>query len=336
MTPNIDETFSRPTTEVIEFLGKLDGDILFLGAAGKMGPHIVTMALRASQQAGVARRVIAVSRFSDASVQQRLADRGVEIIAGDLLCNRFVAGLPECENVFYMVGAKFGTSGAAARTWAVNACLPGTICQKFANSRIACFSTGNIYGLVPRATGGSVESDPPNPVGEYAMSCLGRERVFEFYSRRDSIPVSILRINYSTELRYGVLVDVATQVFAREPIDLSMGYFNVIWQPDACAMALRSLAVASTEPTIMNVTGPEVASVRAVADRFGELLDRVPVFEGRESETALLSNSAKACELFGAPAMRLDAMIEQTADWVANGGVTWDKPTHFAVRDGKF
>ena len=336
MECDIERELSEPPSNVVDFMTALEGDILFLGAAGKMGPTITSMAQRAIQAAGRKNRVMAVSRFSDPKVQESFAAQGIETIAGDLLDPKFLASLPNCENVVFMVGAKFGTSGAAAATWAANACLPGLVCQQFPTSRMACFSTGNIYGLVPREKGGSVEEDDPNPVGEYAMSCLGRERVFEYFSQRYSMPLSILRINYSTEYRYGVLVDLAQKVFAGRPIDLQMGAFNVIWQRDACAMAIKSLGVASTEPTLLNITGPEVALVRDVAERLGEHFNRPPVFNGQESSTALLSNSSKACRLFGPPEVLLEEMIARTADWIARGGVTWNKPTHFEVRDGKF
>ena len=332
----LEACLSEPTPRTIETLSQLEGDILVLGAGGKMGPSLARMARRAADEAGPKRRVIAVSRFGDSDVKAALEAEGVETIAGDLMDEAFVSSLPKCANVVYMVGLKFGTADDASRTWATYAYLSGLLARAFAGSRIVCFSTGNVYGLVPVAGSGSVETDAPNPSGEYAMSCLGRERVFEHFSRQFGTPMVLLRLNYATELRYGVLVDLARWVQAEAPISLAMGHFNVIWQADACNQALGSLAHASSPPLALNVTGPQKASTREVARRLGALMEKQVTFRDQEAETALLADASRACGLFGPPCMSLDEMLEWTAEWITRGGATWDKPTHFEVRDGKF
>lgn len=332
----LETCLSEPTRQTIDTLAQLAGDILVLGAGGKMGPSLARMARRAADAAGPRRRVIAVSRFSDSGVKAGLESAGVETIAGDLMDEAFVASLPKCANVIYMVGLKFGTADDTARTWAINAYLSGVVARAFAGSRMLCFSTGNVYGLVPAAGNGSVETDPPNPDGEYAMSCLGRERVFEHFSRQLQTPLVLLRLNYATELRYGVLVDLARWVQAEVPISLAMGHFNVIWQADACNLALCSLAHASSPPLVLNVTGPRKSSTREVARRLGELMEKPVTFCDQERATALLSDASRANELLGLPPTSLDEILEWTAEWVSRGGATWDKPTHFEVRDGVF
>ena len=333
----LEEHLSQPSNGTIDALGRLSGDILLLGAGGKMGPSLARMARRASKSAGVDRRVIAVSRFRDPAVKSALESFGVETIQGDLLEDAFVSSLPTCENVLFMIGQKFGTSGKESATWVTNAYLPGVVCQKYVGSRIVCFSTGNVYGLVAiDKQRGSAESDAPQPIGEYAMSCLGRERVFEYFSAETQTPVVIMRLNYATELRYGVLVDLAKQVYGAEPISLATGYFNVIWQADACCMALCSFEHASSPPCYLNVTGPELVSCRDVCQRFGKLLNKKVRFRDKETDTALLSDARRAFELFGPPRVTLGQMTSWIADWIASGGETWDKPTHFEVRDGKF
>ncbi|MCA9007681.1 MAG: NAD-dependent epimerase/dehydratase family protein, partial [Planctomycetaceae bacterium] len=237
----LDELLSRPTPQVVEALQKTPGDIILLGTAGKMGPTLARMILRGDEAAGIKRRVIGVSRFSDEASRQPLEDLGIETIKGDLLDSDFISSLPDVPNVIYMAGMKFGATGNESLTWAMNTYLPALVCNNYRNSRITAFSTGNIYGLVPATSRGSVETDKPNPIGEYAMSCLGRERMFEHFSRTLNIPMTIIRLNYATECRYGVLVDLALQVYHEQTIDLSMGYVNVIWQGDANAMTLCSL-----------------------------------------------------------------------------------------------
>jgi nucleoside-diphosphate-sugar epimerase len=334
---SLELALSEPTEALISLISSLDGDIMILGAGGKMGPSLARMARRATDAAGVKRRVIGVSRFSQTSALAKLQSNDVEVLPGDLLDAEFVRSLPDVTNVLYLVGMKFGGSAAIAQTWASNAYLAGVIANRFARSRIVALSTGNVYGVSCVDPGtGAVESEPPNPTGEYAMSALGRERVFQYFSQALCIPMTIIRLNYATELRYGVLVDLAKQVVRGEPISLDMGYFNVIWQRDACDIILRSLTIASVPPRILNVTGADRISCRWVCEQFGELLGRQVRFVGMESPTALLSDGSQSTELFGRPAMELDAMLSLTADWINRNGETWNKPTHFQVRDGKF
>lgn len=332
----LEALLAEPTAAVVETMARLSGDLIVLGVAGKMGPSLARLARRASEAAGVRRRVIGVSRFSSAAVQTELERHGIETICCDLLNADEVAHLPEAANVVYLAGRKFGSIGNESLTWATNSYLPGIVCRKYRHSRIVALSTGNVYGPVPVAIGGSRETDPLDPVGEYAMSCLGRERVFEYFSRTSGIPVSLIRLNYACDLRYGVLVDLARQVWEEAPIDLDMGYFNTIWQGDANAWVLQALDHAAVPPWVVNVTGPELLSVRRVCERFGERMGKSVHFLGTESATALLSNAARALDCFGPLRVNAERLIDWTADWVIQGGRSLGKPTHFAVRDGKF
>jgi nucleoside-diphosphate-sugar epimerase len=293
------------------------------------------MARRALDEVGGARRVIGVARFSDAGSEARLRAHGVETIRADLLDEDELARLPDAPNVMYMAGRKFGTSGQEAATWALNAYLPAPVCRRFKDSRIVAFSTGNVYGPAASPTG-SVESDAPAPVGEYAMSCLGRERIFEHFSRALTIPAALIRLNYATEMRYGVLIDIGLRVRDGLPIELSTGAFNVIWQGDANAMALRCFDHVATPPWIVNLTGPEALNVREVAESFGRIFGRPATFTGEESPGALLSDAGRAFRLFGAPRVGADRMIRWAADWLTRRGPTLGKPTHFEASDGRF
>jgi nucleoside-diphosphate-sugar epimerase len=331
----LDELLSEPTDAVVATMARLDGDILVLGVAGKMGPTLARMARRASDAAGVRRPVIGVARFSSGG-EEALRAHGVEAVRCDLLDADAVDRLPDAANVVFMAGRKFGTAGGAAATWATNCYLPGVIGRKYRGSRIVALSTGNVYALSPVAAGGSREDHRPNPVGEYGMSALGRERVFEHVSRTYGTPVALVRLNYACDLRYGVLVDVARCVWAGEPIDLGMGYFNTIWQGDANAMTLRAFDHAASPPWVVNVTGPETLAVRDVAARFGRRFGRPVRFTGSEAETALLSNAGRGRELLGPLRVNADLLIELVGDWVAGGGRSLDKPTHFESRDGQF
>jgi nucleoside-diphosphate-sugar epimerase len=332
----LEDLLSQPTGAAIETMRRLEGDLAFLGVAGKMGPTLACMAKRASDAAGIKRRVIGVSRFSNASDEKKLQAHGIETLRCDLLDESAVNRLPDVPNIIFMAGMKFGSTGQESLTWAMNTHLPALICRRFRSSRIVAFSTGNIYGLVPVSSGGAVETDALNPVGEYAMSCLGRERMFEYFSRTLGIPITILRLNYACELRYGVLVDIAQLVWTGQPIDLAMGHFNILWQGDANAMALRSLAHTASPPCILNLTGPELLSVREVAERFGTLLGKPPRFAGYETGSALLNNAAKSFQLFGQPSVAAEQLVHWVADWVKRDGSTLGKPTHFEARDGKF
>ena len=336
-TVALEDCLSQPSDRTIEALDRCGGDVLVLGAGGKMGPSLCRMVRRCFNASGSHRRVVAVSRFSDQRASDSLSSAGVETVTGDLTDPRFLASLPECENVVFMVGRKFGTGQDRGQTWATNTYLPGLVCERFSGRRIVCLSTGNVYGLVDvNSKHGSQEADPLAPVGEYAQSCVGRERVVEFFSRRDGTPVSTIRLNYATELRYGVLVDLACKIKAGEPIPLSIGYFNVIWQADACELTLRSLAHAASPPAVFNVTGLETASCREVANRLAETMGTEAKFSGTEGDTALLSDARHTREVLGEPQVSLEQMIGWVADWVARGGATWGKPTHFEVRNGSY
>lgn len=332
----LENILSEPTPGVIETLGKLEGDIMILGAGGKMGPTLTKMAKRASDAAGVKRRVIAASIFPSENDRLGLRNAGIETIDCDFLDQDQLNALPDAPNVVFMVGMKFGSSGAQGLTWAINAFLPGTVCMKYRNSRIAAFSSGNIYEFVPVGSGGSTETSPVGPIGEYAMSVLGRERVFQHFSESLGIPVSIIRLNYAVELRYGVLVDIARKVYSGEPIDVTTGYVNVIWQADANAMVLQSLAEAAAPPFVLNVAGSEFLSVRKVAEEYGEMMGKKPSIEGTESPDALLNNGSLAYQLYGKPKVGAKQMMEWIAGWVVSGGESIGKPTHFETRNGKF
>jgi len=331
----LEDLLSRPTDYVIEVLRKLDGDLLILGVAGKMGPTLARMAKRAAD-AGKKRRVIGVARFSNAAQQSALEQHGIETIKADLLDQKQLDALPDVPNVVYMPAMKFGSTGQEAMTWAMNTYLAGMCCQRFAKSKIVAFSTGNVYGLSPIVLGGSSETAPLNPIGDYAQSCLGRERMFEHFSRTLRVPVSLIRLNYATELRYGVMVDMAQKVWTGETIDLSMGSFNAIWQGDANAMTLASFSHVSTPPFVLNVAGPELLSVRGVCEEFGRLMGKPVNFTGCESPDALISNGQLGHRLFGYPRVPVATMMRWIAGWVSAGGASLGKPTHFETRDGKY
>jgi len=332
----LDDLLSEPSEGAIEALSHLEGDLLLLGVGGKMGPTLARMARRASDAAGVRRRVIGVSRFSSNDLEASLHSHGVETLRCDLLDDAQVQRLPDAPNIVFMTGMKFGSTGQEALTWAMNALVPALVCQRYRHSRIVAFSTGNVYGLSPVVRGGSLESDGLRPVGEYAMSCVGRERIFEHFSRTAGIPMAILRLNYATELRYGVLVDLALNIHAGHPIDLTMGALNALWQGDANSMALHAFAHLSSPPLVLNLAGPEQLSVRQAAELFGRLLDRPVVFRGEEAPDALLSNGQQAQRLFAYPRVGPRQMMEWIAAWVRRGGATLGKPTHFEVRDGSY
>ncbi|HEY7326414.1 MAG TPA: NAD-dependent epimerase/dehydratase family protein [Gemmataceae bacterium] len=333
---HLEDLLSEPTQAAVDALGALEGDLVVLGVAGKMGPSLARMALRASERAGVGRRVIGVARFSETGVEARLRTYGIETIRCDLLDPAQFNALPEMPNVVFMTGMKFGATGQEGRTWAMNCWLPGMVCRKYRRSRIVAFSTGNVYGLSPVALGGSVESDSLRPVGEYAQSCVGRERLFDYFSRTNDIPMSLLRLNYATEMRYGVLVDIAQRVRQGQSVDVTMGHANVLWQADANAMALASFAHVRTPPMVLNLAGPELLSVRGVAEEFARSFQRPLMVTGVESSDAFLSNAQQAHCLFGYPRVSAGQLITWIADWLERGGETLGKPTHFEVRHGQY
>jgi dTDP-4-dehydrorhamnose reductase len=334
---HLDGLLSAPTDGVIDTFARLDGDVIILGVAGKMGPTLAWMARRAFDAAGRSnRRVIGVARFTSPATESWLRERGIETIRCDLLEPHAIGRIPEVANVVSMFAMKFGSTGQEHQTWAMNAFLPGQVALKYRRSRIVAFSTGNVYGLVPVSSAGSTETDKPGPVGEYAMSCVGRERILDHLSRSLAIPVALIRLNYAVEMRYGVLVDLARKVIARRPIDLAMGYFNVIWQADANAIALRAFDHVAAPPTVLNVTGPETLAVRQVAERLGQRLGTPVAFHGAEAPDALLNDATLSRRLFGPPRLDANRLIDLTADWISRGGQTLDKPTHFEARDGRF
>ncbi len=335
----LEDLLSEPTPGAIKAMRMLDGDLILLGVAGKMGPTLARMAKRASDAAGPAaagRRIIGVSRFSNPGDEASLRAHGIETIRCDLLDEAAVAKLPDAPNVISMTGMKFGASGNEPLTWAMNVLLPAIVCRKFRRSRIVAFSTGNVYGLSPVARGGSVESDTPSPVGEYAMSCLGRERMFEHFSRALGIPVVLLRLNYAVELRYGVLADLARKVRAGERVDLAMGHFNCIWQGDANAMTLQAFDHADSPARVLNMTGAETLSVRETCATLASHMKTAAKFAGTESATALLNNSSKSHTVLCAPRVPVSQVLKWVADWTQRAGPTLGKPTHFESRDGRF
>jgi nucleoside-diphosphate-sugar epimerase len=328
----LDELLSRPSQALIDDLARVDGDILVLGVGGKMGPTLARLARRAAPD----KRVVAVARFSEPGLRDALDRSGIETIAADLLDRAAVDRLPAIANVIFMAGRKFGAEGELPLTWAMNVLVPAIVAERFRNARIVAFSTGCVYPFADVAEGGATEATPPDPPGEYAITCVGRERLFEYFSQRHGTPGRLFRLNYAIDLRYGVLHDIARKVRDGAPLDLAMGHVNVIWQGDACAQALRCLAQCTTPTSPINVSGAETLSVRRLAEDFGTRLGRAPVFVGTEAPTAWLTNTAQARRLFGAPLVPLSAMLAWAAQWVARGGPSLGKPTKFEARDGRY
>jgi nucleoside-diphosphate-sugar epimerase len=328
----LEELMSRPSPALVRDLAAAPGDILVLGVGGKMGPTLARMAKRADP----ARRVIGVARFSEPGLRQSLQANGVECIAADLLSRDALASLPDAPNVVFMAGRKFGSTGSEWLTWAMNAHVPALVAERFARSRIVAFSTACVYPFVAAAGPGASEGMPPTaPSGEYANSCVARERLFQHFSHEHATPGRLLRLSYAIDMRYGVLHDVAQKVLHREPIDLAMGDANVIWQGEANDWALRTLAHCTTPTTPLNLSGPRVR-IRDVARALGERLGIAPVLQGKEADTAWLVDCSEAFRLFGTPQVSLDTMLDWTADWVQRGGASLNKPTHYEARDGKY
>lgn len=332
----LDELLTRPRPELVQFIKSVRSPLVILGAGGKMGPSLAVLARRAAEAASHKLDIIAVSRFSDTNARRWLEECEVRTLSCDLYDRAATRQLPETENVLFLVGQKFGTTQSPAATWAANTIVPARVAEHYAAARIVALSTGNVYPLSPVARGGSVESDPLTPLGEYANATVGRERVFEFFSQRNRTPVVMLRLFYAIDLRYGVLRDLAEKIWAGKPIDLANGHFNCIWQGDANEMVIRSLALAASPAVAFNLTSEDVLSVRTVATRLGELLGKPARLIGAENETALIGNTAKLRALLGDPPTPLEAMIRWTADWVNRGGRSLGKPTHFEVRDGRY
>ena len=332
----LEELLARPSARDAAAFQELAGDILILGVAGKMGPSLARRARRASEEAGTSRRIVGVARFSEEGVREQLERDGIETIAADLLDAASLAKLPDAPNVVFMAGRKFGSTGSEELTWAMNTYLPALVAERYRDARIVAFSSGNIYPFTPLAHGGPTETYAPAPVGEYAQSVLGRERMFQYCSRRYGTPCVLLRLNYAIDLRYGVLLDIGRKVFERRAVDVTMGAVNVIWQGDANSVALRSFALCSSPAAILNLTGPETLSVRWIAREFGERFGVEAVIEGAEAPTALLNNAARCQAVFGYPEVSVAQMIDWLAEWIRQGGSSWAKPTHFETRDGKF
>lgn len=332
----LEELLARPSAADVAFARTLRGDVLVVGAGGKMGPSLARRVRRACDAAGTARRVLAASRFSEPGLVSSLKRDGIEPLVCDLLDPSQVAGLPTLDNVLYLAGRKFGSSGRPDLTWAQNVIVPALVARHLAGARIVAFSTGNVYPFVGPDSRGSTEDNPTDPVGEYAQSCLGRERVFEHVSRERDTACVLFRLFYAVDLRYGTLVDVARQVLAGEPVSLSVPRVNAIWQGDANSYAFRALALCESPPRPLVVTGPQPLPVREVAERFGQLLDRPVRFEGKEGDTALLGDPARCLSQLGPPEVSADQLIEWTASWVARGGRSLGKPTHFETTNGRF
>ncbi|MCC7400693.1 MAG: NAD(P)-dependent oxidoreductase [Chitinophagaceae bacterium] len=330
------EALIVPSGDLVNDMARLEGDILILGAGGKMGPALSKLAVDAIEKAGISKTVTAVARYSEAGLQQEMERHGIKTIVADLLDDRQLESLPQAKNIIYMAGMKFGTTGNESLTWAMNSYLPGRVAEKFKHSRIVAFSTGNVYPLIPVVMGGATEDLPAAPVGEYAQSCLGRERMFQFAAKKNNTPVLIYRLNYANDVTYGVLVDIAKSVRAGVPVDLRTGCVNVIWQKDANEIALRCLHHCTVPAKILNVTGPEILSVRWIAEEFGRIFNKKPEFINQEENTALLGNAAESFRLFGYPKLSAKAMLQIIAEWIINGGKMLNKDTHFQERDGKY
>ena len=332
----LNELLTTPSDALIEDMKKINGDIMILGAGGKMGPTLCVLAKNAAKKAGVDKRIIAVSRGSDEIATKLMKDNGIEVIAMDLLDKEKLYSLPEVENVIYMAGKKFGTNGNEWQTWAMNSVLPAFVADKFKKSNIVVFSSGNIYPIVPVNGGGCSENDRPLPNGEYAMSCLARERSFEYAAQTFGTKVFIYRLNFAVDLRYGVLFDVANKIMKGEPISLSTPCFNFIWQGSANEIALRGLLHATAPACVMNVTGPETVSIKKAAIALGQYLGKEPVFQGEEGSDAYLNDASLAMETFGYPSVSAKTLTRWQAEYILDGGRTLDKPTHFEERKGKY
>jgi nucleoside-diphosphate-sugar epimerase len=332
----IDAFLSRPTKGVLETLRRHPGDIVVAGAGGKMGGTVSLMLAAAVREIGSNARVIAVSRFGDAESRLLLESAGVEAISCDLLDRAAVSRLPDAANVIFMAGQKFGTSGAPDLTWAMNTVVPHHAAERWQGARIAAYSTGCVYALTTKESGGSNEDSPTEPPGLYAHTCLGREGIFAWHARRFGTPVALVRLNYSVEFRYGVLLDIASRVLAGAPVDVTSAHVNVIWQRDAVAHSIQCLDLAAAPAVPVNVTGPDILSVRMLAEELGARLGKPVRFSGTESPVAWLNDASRSHAAFGPPETPLSDMLDWTAAWLLQGGRTLGKPTHFESGDGKF
>jgi hypothetical protein len=329
---DLENMLSEPSDATRRVLSQTPGDFMVLGAAGKMGPTLCRLVKNAAPD----RKVFAVSRFSDPAVKDRLEQSGITVISADLAERQSYTDLPQIPNIYYLVGMKFGSTGNESFTWAMNAYVPALVCEHFRSSRIVALSTGNVHPFTPVTFGGATEEATPDPKGEYAQSCLGRERIFEYFSRKHSIPVVNMRLGYANEPRYGIIVDLTQKILKDEPIDLAMGNVNLIWQGDANDIITQAISIAEVPARVLNLTGPETVSIRFLATAIGKFLNREVAFTGSEQPTALLFNAARCFEYFGYPRCPLMKMVHRVVDWVASGKTIHNKPTKFQVRDGKF
>ena len=328
----LEDILSEPTEATKKVLANLSGDIVVLGAGGKMGPTLALMLKKASPD----KKIYAVSRFSDKAVRSRIEQAQIKTIEVDLLDESNYNKLPDAENVFYLAGMKFGSTGNQPLTWAMNSYMPALVAKHYKDSRIAAYSTGNVYPLVETTGDGATEETLPEPIGEYAQSCLGRERMFEYFSQLYKTPVTLIRLNYANEPRYGIIVDLTFKILNDEPIDLTMGAVNLIWQRDANDYIIRSISLAKSPPAVLNVTGPETILIRGLAQIIGDTLERKPKFISQEAESALLSDASYCHRIFGLPQTTLEQMVAMIGKWVATGKKTLNKPTKYEIRNGKF
>jgi nucleoside-diphosphate-sugar epimerase len=331
--PGLEEILSEATEGTRKAVAGLDGDIVVLGAGGKMGPTLAMMLKKAS---GGKKTIYAVSRFSNQPIKSRMQQAEIETIEADLLDDSVYPQLPHVENVFYMVGMKFGATDNQPLTWALNSFVPTLVAQHYKNARIVVFSTGNVYPLVAAGSGGAREETTPDPIGEYAQSCLGRERMFQYFSQVYNTPVTLVRLNYANEPRYGIIVDLTLKMLKDEPIDLTMGAVNLIWQRDANDYIIQAIALAKSPPAILNVTGPGAISIRQLAEQIGNQLGRKPKLVSHEADTALLSDASKCFSLFGYPKTTLNEMVSFIVKWVTSGKTLLNKPTKYDNRNGRF
>lgn len=335
----LEDILSEPTEATKKVVAGLTGEIVVLGAGGKMGPTLAMMLRKASAD----KKIYAVSRFSDKAVKNRIEKAHVQTIEADLLDESDYHKLPEVENVFYLAGMKFGSTGNQPLTWAMNSYMPALVARYYKNSRIVAYSTGNVYPLVETAGRGATEQTAPEPIGEYAQSCLGRERMFDYFSQLYGTPVTLIRLNYANEPRYGIIVDLTFKILNDEPIDLTMGAVNLIWQRDANDYIIRSISLAKSPPAVLNVTGPETIPIHRLAEQIGDTLRRKascggkkPKFISREAPSALLSDASYCHSTFGLPQTTLEQMVSMITKWVAAGKKTLNKPTKYEIRNGKF
>ncbi|TDQ79504.1 NAD-dependent epimerase/dehydratase family protein [Sphingobacterium yanglingense] len=332
----LEEKYTKPSADFLADLKNIDGDFVFLGIGGKMGPSMAKLLIDGLKALGLKRKVYGVSRFSDKEGKNYLESLGIETIACDLLDDDALQQLPDVKNVIYLAGFKFGAVGKEDFTWAMNTYLPGRVADKFKNSRIVALSSGNVLPFVPVTSAGVDEEVDPEPIGEYAQSTLGRERIFTYFSKKNNTPTLLYRLNYAVDFRYGVVREIAKQVYNEQAIDLTSNNVNVIWQHDANEIAIRSLLHTASPAKVLNVTGPEILSIKWVAEKIGQGLGKKAIFINEPENTALLNNAAECHRLFGFPKVGILEIIDITVQWIRNNGDEFGKDTHFQERKGKF